>query len=72
MEQVLALPYTFKEWVARQQAREAAGGLDEVLDFLAFLPPGGNAKTTPEPLGLMIDMSSFRHRSSTVSSLVSS
>ncbi len=24
MEEVLALPYTFKEWLAQQQAREAA------------------------------------------------
>ena len=35
MEEVLALPYTFKEWLVQQQAREAAGARPSEMEEAA-------------------------------------
>ncbi len=35
MEEVLALPYTFKEWLAQQRAREAAGARPSEMEEAA-------------------------------------
>ena len=44
MEEVLALPYTFKEWIGRRQGRGAAGRRQGGLDIPTKRPPGGEMK----------------------------
>ena len=39
MEEVLALPYTFKEWIGRRQGRGAAGQRQGELDGAPNRPP---------------------------------
>ena len=41
MEEVLALPYSFREWIGRRQGREAAGRRQGGLDIAAKKPHGG-------------------------------
>ena len=41
MEEVLALPYTFKEWIGRRQGREAAGRRRGGFDVAAQPPRAG-------------------------------
>ena len=39
MEEVLALPYSFKEWLAAQQAREAVNARSSEMDEVAHVTP---------------------------------
>ena len=44
MEEVLSLPYTFKEWIGRRQGREAAGHRRGGFDVAAKKPHGGEIR----------------------------
>ncbi|MCH7775741.1 MAG: hypothetical protein IH878_04255 [Gemmatimonadetes bacterium] len=44
MEEVLALPYTFKEWIGQRQNRGAAKRRSGGLDIAAKKPRGGEMK----------------------------
>ena len=50
MEEVLALPYTFKEWIGQRQNRGTAGQRQVGLDVAVKKPQGGEMKAAPARL----------------------
>ena len=49
MEEVLALPYTFQEWIGQRQGRGTAGRRQVGLDIPTKRPPGGEMKGAAAP-----------------------